>query len=54
MGVAGRNFYRRMFFLADVLGTGICGRDREAVVYRLGGVFGIELDLGFDANDHIR
>lgn len=46
--------YRRMFFLADVLGTGIRGRDRETVVYRIGGILGIKLGLGLDANDYLR
>ena len=44
----------RMFFLADVLGTGIRGRDCETVVYRIGGILGIKLGLGLDANDYLR
>ncbi len=42
------------FFFADVLGTGIRGRDRETVVYRIGGILGIKLGLGLDANDYLR
>ena len=53
-GRVGRYLYRRMFFLADVLGTGIRGRDRETVVYRIGGILGIKLGLGLDANDYLR